>query len=272
MKGIVIAIPKKYESICLSNVQNLRRLKCILPIEIWEVGREITPATRKALANIEDLTFRNVDDYCDNGRHWRGYQIKVFSLFHTSFSEVLLCDADVIIHQNPELLFDDENYNKTGTYFFKDLEKWQFSELNNKRVQRRQKLFYNKFTSASFYLKRKTWLTSLLPAKSPLFPVEWEYIYSDHRPDSPVKEALQESGVVLMNKEKQKESLRHIYDLNNNHKETYNYIWGDKETFWIGCVMANKPFFFNPTSGYISDETGKLTHDYQGKVFFSQKG
>ena len=115
-------------------------------------------------------------------------------------------------------------------------------------------------------------LTTLLPEKNAFFPKEWDYIYQKQLPNEPVKEALQESGVVLMDKEKHKESIQFIYDLNNNHKETYNYIWGDKETFWIGCVMAGKEFYFNPTSGYISKETGKLSHDYNGSIFFSQKG
>jgi len=271
-KGIAIAVPRKYERICLSNVQNLRQLKCMLPIEIWEAGEEISPAARSEFAKIENLTFNNVNDYCDNGEHWKGFQIKAFILYHTSFEELILCDSDIIIHQNPGLIFQDKNYINTGTYFFKDLEKWQFSKLNNKWVQFLQKISYNKFTNASFFIKRKKWLTALLPEKSPLFPVEWDYLYLNYIPDAPVKEALQESGIVLMNRKMHRESVQNIYDLNNNHKETYQYIWGDKETFWIGCVMANKPFYFNPTSGYISNKTQKLTHDYNGKIFFSQKG
>jgi hypothetical protein len=271
IKGIVIAVPRKYERICLSNVLNIRRLKCMLPIEIWEAGEEILPATRNALVKIDNLTFKNVNDYCGNGRHWKGYQIKAFMLFHTSFREVMLCDSDVILYQNPNLLFEDKNYIKTGTYFFRDMEEFQFSKLDNTWEQLRQKIIYNKFSNASFFLKRKKWLTTLLPEKSPFFPVEWDYIYLNQIPGTPVKEALQESGVVLMNKDKHKDSIQNIYDLNNKHKETYKYIWGDKETFWIGCLMANEPFYFNPTSGYISNETKKLTQYYNGEIFYTQK-
>lgn len=271
IKGIIIAVPGKYEKVCLSNVLNIRRLKCMLPIEIWEISKEISKPVRNELSEIKYLTFKNVDDYCNNSMHWKGYQIKAFILLHTSFKEVMICDADAIIHQNPDVLFNDKNYKETGTFFFKDLDKWQFSKLNNKWVQFRQKIFYNKFTSVSFFLERKKWLTTLLPLKSPFFPKEWDYMYLNHIPDEPVKEALQESGIVLINKEKQKESIQNIYNLNNNHKETYKYVWGDKETFWIGCVMANKTFYFNPDSGYISEETGLLTHDYNGKIFFTQK-
>ena len=271
-RGIVIAVPKKYEKICLSNILNLRQQNCLLPIEIWEVGSEISPAVRDEFAKIENLSFKNVDDYCDNSKHWKGFQIKAFILYHTTFNEVMVCDSDVIIHQNPNLLFEDKQYIDTGTYFFKDLEKWKFTKLNNLWVQLYQKISYNKFTNASFFLKRKKWLRSLLPEKSQFFPIEWDYIYINELPVKPVKEALQESGVVLMNKAKHKDSIQNIFDLNNNHQDTYKYIWGDKETFWIGCVMANKAIYFNPTSGYMSSLTGNLTHDYNGKIFFSQKG
>lgn len=271
-RGIVIAVPKKYEKLGLLNVQTIRALNCMLPIEIWEVGNEITEETRTEFAKIENLKFKKVDDYCENGKHWKGYQIKAFLVYHTIFKEVFLCDADVILHQNPVLLFEDENYLRTGAYFFKDLENWQFSKLNDKREQFRQRFFYNKFRSSKFFLKRKKWLTDLLPEKKGTFPKEWEYMYVAQIPKEPVKEALQESGVVLMNKEKHKDSIQNIYELNNNYKDTYKYIWGDKETFWIGCVMADNEYYFNSTSGYISIETGKLTHDFYGRVFFSQKG
>jgi len=271
-RGIAIAVPKKYEQTTLLNVQRLRvGLNCHLPIEIWEVGKEISPATRQKLKNIENLTFRDVGEVTNDPGHWKGYQVKAFLLKHTVFREVMICDADVVLHQNPEILFGDEKYKQNGAYFFRDLEKWQFSELTNPREQRRQLFFYNKFRSARFFRRRKEWLTSLIPEKTDLFPEEWTYIFDPQLPDKPVKEALQESGVVLMNRDKHKVSVDHIFSLNKNHKETYKYVWGDKETFWIGCVMAGEPYTFNPESGFMSEITGKLTHEYNGKIFFVQK-
>lgn len=271
-RGIIIAVPNKYENICLSNVKIIRELRCDLPIEIWEIGDEISQKTRYELSKFENIYFKNVYNYCDDAKHWKGFQIKAFILYYTSFIEVLLFDADILIHQNPELLFDDENYLNTGTYFFKDLEKWQFSNLRNIRTQFTQLIKFDKFTSAVFFKKRKKWLLSILPVKSPFFPKEWDYVYSNKLPDKPVKEALQEAGIVLINKNRHKDSIQNIYNLNYNYRDTYKYIWGDKETFWIGCLMANKPFYFNPSSGYISEQNGNLTHDYGGNIFFSQKG
>lgn len=72
-----------------------------------------------------------------------------------------------------------------------------------------------------------------------MFPKEWDYLYNDNLPAKPVKEALQESGVVYMNKTIHAKSINYIFLLNRNYKYTYQFIWGDKETFWIGCVMSN---------------------------------
>ena len=271
-KGIIIAVPKKYEKTCLSNLINLRNLNCHLPIEIWEIGNEISNEIKAEFEKIENIHFKNVNNYTKKSSHWKGFQVKAFILKFTTFKEVILLDADVIVHQNPELLLTDKNYIKTGTYFFKDLDKWQFHKLTNKFEQFKQQISYNKFTSASFFNKRKNWLREILPKKKPIFPSEWDYIYSVEIPKEPVKEALQESGVVYINKEKHPDTIENIYTLNKNHKETYQYLWGDKETFWIACVMTNKEYYFNPTSGYMSKETKRLSHDYNGKLFFSQKG
>ena len=43
-------------------------------------------------------------------------------------------DADVILYKNPEILFQDDNFLKTGTYFFKDLDKWKF-DLRKKKYE-----------------------------------------------------------------------------------------------------------------------------------------
>jgi alpha 1,3-mannosyltransferase len=271
MRGIVIAVPQKYESICLINIQRLRQLHCSLPIEMWEIGQEISEDVRIEFSKIEGISFKNVTDYSDESKHWKGFQVKAFILKHTKFTEVLLCDADIIFYQNPEVLFNDEHYLDTGAYFFKDLDIWVFKQLGI-IYQLLQIIKKNKFRSRSHFLARKRWLQSILPIKSALFPVEWDYIYNDDIPTRPVKEALQEAGVVLMDKQKHAESIHHIYRLNDAHEHTYKFIHGDKETYWMGCIMANKPFYFNESVGYLARDTGKLSHDYRGTLFFSQKG
>ncbi len=42
-RGFIIAVPQKYERICLENVLSIRfKYKIDLPIEIWQIGEEIS--------------------------------------------------------------------------------------------------------------------------------------------------------------------------------------------------------------------------------------
>jgi hypothetical protein len=96
----------------------------------------------------------------------------------------------------------------------------------------------------------------------------------------------QESGVVCLNKSIHPDVVETIYELNDNHKETYKYVYGDKETFWLSCVINNKPFYMNEPhaenfkvntllpyyKSNINEIPNALTHFYNGKYFFSQKG
>jgi hypothetical protein len=261
MKGIVIACPQKYENICLHNICLLRdHLGCQLPIEIWEIGSEITGEAKKKMAE-KNVVFKNVADFCDNPQHWKGFQVKVFALYNCEFDEVILCDADMTFYKNPEIIFQDENYIRTGTYFFKDLDRWVFHDL----VQHTT----DKFKSIPFFLQRRAFVRKLVPNKTDKFPKEWSYIYDDNIPQIDVKEALQESGVVYLDKKIHEKSLNNIFELNNHHMETYKYVWGDKETFWLGCVMADKEFYFNPSSGFMYNHS--LTHAYNCEIFWKQK-
>ena len=191
-RGIIIACPAKYETICLENIARLRNiLFCQLPVEIWEIGQEISSFTREKMGKFENISFQNVEKYCANPQHWKGFQVKVFALCkNRTFDEILLCDADVTFYKNPEILFSDEGYVKTGAFFFKDLDVWQFRNLHSPSE--------SKFTSLDFFNMRKQWIRKWLPKKPHNFPKEWDYMYDEKIPVKPVKEAaLQESGVVL---------------------------------------------------------------------------
>ena len=258
----MIACPQKYQSICLENIESIRNTyHSNLPIQIWEIDKEIDDDIREKMQQIPNIQFKNVADYCENPHHWKGFQVKVFALYYCEFDEAILCDADVTFFQNPEIIFEDTHYLETGTYFFKDRDYWEFSYLSYDYLE--------KFHSLAFFNSRKDFIKSLIPYKHENFPNEWAYIYEDEIPSHPVKEAMQESGVVYMNKQIHVESLKHIFRLNDNHEHTYQYVHGDKETFWLGCLMANQDFYFNPVSGYV--ENTCLSHSYRGELFWKQK-
>lgn len=51
---------------------------CLLPIEIWEIGQEISENLRENYAKISQLSFKKVGDYTQNPNYWKGFQIKAF--------------------------------------------------------------------------------------------------------------------------------------------------------------------------------------------------
>ena len=261
-KGFIIAVPQKYEQLCYKNVLQLRfKFNIDLPIEIWQIGQEISEKYMGLFSRVNNLLFKNVCQYTENPYNWKGFQIKAFILKHTEIEEPILCDADIVFYSNPLEIYSDPNYIETGTYFFRDLDRWKFHNLRK---------CADKFQSIDFYNSRKQFILSILPKKTELFPKEWAYLYEESHPLNPVNEAYQESGVVYMNKKLHPDVVEIIYKLNEAHQHVYQFVWGDKETFWLGCLMANKKYYINDTYGYESLDN-KLSHNYRGKLFFSQK-
>jgi len=269
-KGIIIPILEKYENLLISNIYILRNhLNCKLPIELWQIGQEVSDSMKQKLDEFQETykySFKNVNDYTDEPEHWKGWQIKAFILKHTEFSEVIICDCDSVFLQNPEIVFNDPNYIATGTYFFKD---WLKHNPVNRQIE---------------IPARRAFIKSLMPERNQYFPEEWNYIYFLPNTVQPMW-YYQESGVVYLNKTMHPDIVETIYQLNYDYKETYKYVYGDKETFWLACCMNNKPFYMNPicADNYKADtrlpyfdigqnSPNAFTHFYNKSIFFSQKG
>ena len=266
-RGIVIPILARYENILVHNIDNMfNRLGCKLPIELWQIGHEISIKASKTIIKLRDkydIRFKNVRYLTHDFEHWRGWQIKAFALRHSDFDEVIICDCDILFGINPEIIFKDENYIKTGTYFFRDYE-------------------YGYPTSDQDIKSRSQFIQKLIPEKNQYFPKEWEFIYDGNYEHSRDRWDYMEAGVVYINKARHKDVVETIFELNSNWQETYNYIYGDKETFWLAFVMHNVEFYMNPRAGHnysinlnmvkCPDRKGVLAHFYRNFFFFSQKG
>jgi hypothetical protein len=266
-KGLIIPIMEKYEKLLIENIRNLyNNLNFTLPIELWQIGNEISDnATRQIneLRLTHNITFKDVKDYTDDYSRWQGYQIKAFIVKYTEFDEIILCDCDVLFGINPEIIFNDKNYIETQSFLFKDFLYHypnNLTEINN----------------------RISFIKELLPIKNEYFPNEWDYIYTNNYDPKKHSWFYVESGVVYMNKKIHGDVVNTLYELNYNWEETYKYVWGDKETFWLSFVKNNKPFYINPVAGfnYMKDSTkincmennNILCHTYNNIYFFSQKG
>jgi alpha 1,3-mannosyltransferase len=262
MKGIVLPVPAKYEELALRNIRRLRKkYSHDVPIEIWEIGNEISLDVRAQLLTLGPISFRNVMDHTPTPSHWKGFQIKAFAARYTAFEQMLLCDADLTFLRNPLHLFAHAAFRETGTYFFRDLAKWKYRRVNERGT--------DEFSSYNFYRRRRDWLLGLMPEPPTFFPREWRHLYSSGLPAKPVNEAYMESGAVFLDRRRHPDILETVYRLNENHEETYRCIMGDKETWWIACCMCNKAFSMNLLPPLII--LRRLTQFYHYLPFYRQK-
>lgn len=174
-----------------------------------------------------------------------------------------MCDCDVLFGINPDIIFDDQNYIKYGCFLFKDY--FGHYPSNKDEINNRIK-----------YIK------NLIPNKNEYFPKEWDFVYTNEFNSKQHTWYYVDSGVVFINKQQHSDIVDTLYTLNYDWKETYKYIFGDKETFWLSFVINNKPFYINKIAGsnYYLDRSRinycnkphVLTHIYNNKYIFSQKG
>jgi hypothetical protein len=101
----------------------LRESGCRLPIELWHCGAsELDKRMRRLL---EPLKVHCVDALRGKSARLRlvlrRFAIKPYAILHSAFREVLLLDADNLAVDNPEDLFEDPGYHKTGALFWPDV-------------------------------------------------------------------------------------------------------------------------------------------------------
>ena len=132
----------------------------------------------------------------------------------SSFREALFLDADVLFFTDPEVMFEDSHYQKTGALFFKD--------RNLGREKKRQ------------------WIRKVLPkpiSKQAEETRMWQG-ESGHQ---------QDSGLLVIDKWRHFVSLLLTARLNGIDRDgnaaygtrgVYDMVYGDKETFWLSWEMA----------------------------------
>lgn len=122
---LTLPSPFQYAIHLVATLKNVHRTK--LPITIVHAGgNDLSIERRAALRSIHpDVETVDVLHFFDEkhvGIDGGGWAIKVFTILASAFQEVIICDADVVFLQDPEVLFEDPGYNRTGTLFFRDRE------------------------------------------------------------------------------------------------------------------------------------------------------
>ncbi|CAO3613156.1 unnamed protein product [Mucor fragilis] len=224
-QGIVMCVGDGQFQHAATSVHAVREiLKSDIPIEIFYIDRDDLSQEKidyfNSIPNVktQDISKRINNYYTRFG----GWAVKPYAILASSFTEVILMDADVFMFKNPESFFQDEGYKKTGALFFLD-----------------RTLFNN-------YHEGRRWLKSFLPTYSTyLKESRWWKTTSTHE---------QESGIVVIDKRKALFGLLATCKMNDKlerDRVSYRHSHGDKETFWIGFEMIQAPYAFVRSYGAV---------------------
>ncbi|KAJ3112900.1 hypothetical protein HDU96_004026 [Phlyctochytrium bullatum] len=222
-RGIVMAVGNNHFEMALSTIASLRLVLGInLPIEVWYAGpSDLSPADVKLLSRFKGVRAMDIWEYFDDeAKEIGGWAIKPWAVLASSFKEVILIDAEVNFLQNPESVIErSEIFRKYGQLFYRDRTtgssqgKWFKSFIS----------YPSNYAKNGRYLQGKSW----------------------HE---------MESGVVIVDKGRTGvfHGLLATCKLNSKierDENTYKYVYGDKETFWISWEMMRVPYHFNPSYG-----------------------
>ncbi|KAJ5561351.1 hypothetical protein N7535_004181 [Penicillium sp. DV-2018c] len=235
-RGIVFTAGDNHASFLLAVIPSLRALGCELPVEVMYLGdSDLGEDFRAELEALPGVVTRDLSAMVsDEGWRLTGWAGKPFSILFSSFREVIFIDADSLFFVNPEVLFNDEDYVRTGALFFKD-----------RMIMPESK---------------KRWLQQILPK-----PIS--KLVRQSRMWTGESGHMQESGVVVVDKWTHFVALLLVSRMNGPDRDgdknsgivgTYDMVYGDKETFWIGWELAgDTSYAFHPgaagTMGVIQD-------------------
>ncbi|KAF4552428.1 Mannosyltransferase-like protein 2 [Elsinoe fawcettii] len=224
-RGIVLSGGDGQLGYMLTSVKALRKLGCNLPIEIMYLGDDdLGDDSRSELEALPGVITRDMEQMVrDEGWQLKGWAGKPFAILLSSFREAIFIDADAQFFITPEVLFEDEAYEENGALFFRD--RLMFPES-----------------------KRK-WLQQILPK-----PMSRKVRHS--RFWTGESGHMQESGVVVVDKWRHFMALLFVTRMNGPDRDgdkdkgivgTYDMVYGDKETFWLGWELVGDPdYAFHP--------------------------
>lgn len=227
-RGIVIAGGGSvYFTAAFVCIRLLRKVhKCELPIEVWHLGKEeMDPRMSRILGDLGGVVTIDVRDFPTAGRVPGGWELKSYAIIHSRFKEVLFLDADQIPVKDPEFLFDEPNYIKTGAILWPDLTPW------------------------GWCITEQGFKTAGLPVPGNSRNPSW---------GKPTDYTPVESGQLLVNKEKcWRELLLALY-INEHSNYWYRnpqghrvwHIYGDKDTFYIAWQKFKTKYVIPPAVGW----------------------
>ena len=217
-EGIVVCVGNGQFKMALATLRMIRNVHFSkLPIEVFYMGDDdLSAENRKVMESLTDVKTRDITKLFDDKQlKLGGWAIKTFAMLASSFQNTMLIDADVVFLQSPDVLFASRLFGKYAALFFHDRSLYSHEDGTKK------------------------WFKDLMPRQSD---------YSKKLRVFHDKSAHeQESGVVLINKKVNTPALLASCILNAGdiRDRTYKFVYGDKETFWVGFETVGSSYRFN---------------------------
>lgn len=261
-RGIAMSAGRRtYFTSAYVTIRILRdHVKCTLPIEVFYAGSDELPSSAiehmSATYNVHFVDLSKIPDL--KGVDVKGYQIKAFSVYYSSFSEVLWMDSDNIALEDPAALFDSAAFATSAAIFWPDY-------CNMVSVRRETFQVFGK----------------KVPPNQPQPREGKATIWPDVCTEG-VKTEI-ETGQLLIHKERSYAALRMLLFININHKYFLKRLFhGDKMTFHYAFQAVNTPYFlvsYQPlsygiagavagSSNYFCGNTMGQRHPDNGRVIF----
>ena len=214
----------------------LRKQGCSAPIECWYLGPEEMDEEMTTL--LSPLGVRCIDASEVMRRypvrqppHRRGWQLKPYSIIHSSFEEVIFIDADNVPIVDPTSFFSSAAYQETGAVFWPDREPLP-----------------------------RGWL-DLAPEEN-----MWDACGVSFR-----NEPSFETGQMLIDKRRCWDALQLTMHFNQYADFYYKFIWGDPETFRFAWFLRNQPYSIVPHPVIDKDGKALFQRDFYGDVAFQHR-
>lgn len=190
---------------------------------------------------VQQITFNNIKSLTRERKLFATYNNKLIALAFSSFKEVILMDADTVPLVEIEKFFQSEEYQSTSTYFFKD------RSLRDTNDYLETNFFQNLFPLNDDSLD-KLFDIPILDKQGENF-LNNNYLRGYRH--------YQEAGVLAIDKSKHYLGILMLLPLGVWKEPVKTSVWGDKELYWIGLLMAgDSNFKFNKyEAASIGEET-----------------
>jgi alpha 1,2-mannosyltransferase len=257
-----------YLSNAYMNIRFIREfLKSQVPIEVWYFGKkEINKRLFAAIKNLGNIDFVDIEEKqklfpmkgsnLERIMHEKcpatmdGWRNKSYAILHSRFREVVYLDSDCFLFQKPESLFDDSmEYSECRAIFSSDID--VNSDISGRKVDPKT-FIVSKLGSFS----ERRWDYS---KPNPL----WELIGAEED-DLPEFE----SGFIMVDKHTHRDSLFLAWFLNENSDVTYQYLYGDKDTFHLAWAKTKASLYMLKD---VSRSNGHISCKYKDSILFEHR-